>query len=262
MWRPAWIFILCLALGLGPAGAGLAAQAPDAPLEDLQYRVGLGIWGEVARVHLRLTRVGPDRYRAEFAGAAQGAWKLLSRWLPERYETEMVLENGRLKPLVYKEEFQSKGQRISKEYRFDYSRGVMEVWRGVDGREPRKSWQAPLKEPLYDTLTLLYNLRLGALGPLAGGQTLKIAAIPEPEPRQMLIDVGPETGRGRKVMITVKSQAPGAEKSQFFLIFTPQWVPLEVWLRVLAWAKLSGQLINQDGIIKDLPAAFSGGEKK
>jgi len=251
------IIILCLglALVLGPSGTGRAAQSPGAPLEELQYRVSLGVLGEVARVQLRLYRVG-DRYLAEFTGVPQGAGKLVSRWLPERYQTEMILEGGRLKPLVYREEFQSKGQRIVKEYRFDYAQGVMEVWRGVDGREPKKTWQTPLKEAVYDPLTLLYNLRLGAWGPLAGGQALKVAALPDPEPREMRIDLGPETGRGRKIMMTVKSQGSEVENGQFFLFCTPQWVPLEAWFRVLSFAKLSGQLLNPGGIMKDgLPPA-------
>jgi hypothetical protein len=249
--RFVWILLLILALVLGAVGTGRATRPPGEPLEDLQYRVTLGVWGEVARVHLRLTRVAPDRYRAQFSGAAQGVWKLLSRWLPEQYETEMILEGGRLRPLLFKEEFQSKGRRVSKEYRFDYAQGILEVWRGVDRGELRKSWQAPLKEPLYDPLTLLYNLRLGAFGPLAGGQSLKVGAIPDREPREMVVDVGPETGRGRKVMITVKSQNPGAEGSQFFLFCNGKWVPQEAWFRTLSFAKLSGQLLNPEGEMKD-----------
>ena len=143
--------LLLLLVNLGHPGSGLAAPGPGAELENLKYRLSLGVWSEVAQVHLRLTQVGPNRYRAEFSGAAEGMWRLLSRWLPEGYETDMVLEDGRLKPLVFREEFQAKGHHIRKEYRFDYSRKVLEVWRGVDGREPVKSWQVPLREPVYDT---------------------------------------------------------------------------------------------------------------
>lgn len=258
--RIIWTFLLCLALSLGLAGMGRGEQAPGTLLEDLQYRIRLGVWGDVARVHLRLTRLGPDRYRAQFVGAAQGAWKLFSRWLPEKCETEMVLEGGRLKPLVFKEEFQAKGQRVSKEYRFDYSQGVMEVWRGVDGGELRKSWQVPLQEALYDSLTVFYNLRLGAWGALAGGQSLKVAAIPDPEPREMVIEVGPLTARGRKVMMAMKSKGAETDTAHFFLLCSPRWVPVEVSFRVMSFAKLSGQLMNPDGIMQDLHAALSVGK--
>ena len=253
--RIIWVLLLGLAIGFGQSGAGLAAGPERSNLEELQYRLSLGFWQDVARVHLRLTKVGPDRYRAEFAGAAQGAWKLLRRWLPERYQTEMALDAGRLKPLVYREEFQAKGQHITKEYRFNYSQGVLEVWRGVDHRKPVQDWQAPLGEPLYDPLTLIYNLRLGAMGPLTPGQTLRVAMIPNPEPREMILNIGPDTAQGRKVMLTMKSKNAGDEEGPYFIFSNHQWVPLEAWIRVLEFGKLSGQLLNPWAVMKEgLPA--------
>ena len=41
---------------------------------------------------------------------AKGIWKLSSHWLPERYQAEMVHREGRLFPLIYREEFVSKGR--------------------------------------------------------------------------------------------------------------------------------------------------------
>ncbi|MEW6657559.1 MAG: DUF3108 domain-containing protein [Thermodesulfobacteriota bacterium] len=256
MMRAIWIIFLCLALGLGPAGKGGAA--PEAPrlLEDLEYRVSLGVWQDMARVHLRLFQVEAGRYRAEVTGAAQGAWKLLNRWLPERYEAEMVLESGRLKPLVFREVFEVKGRRIFKEYRFDYTRGVLEMWLAKDGREPVKDWQRPLKEQVYDPFTLFYNSRLGAMGPLAPGQILKVATIPNPEPREMVINLGPQTPQGWKVMLSVKTKAGADKYGPYFLLLTPQKVPQTAWMRVLGFAKLSGELLNPGEIRKDgLPGA-------
>jgi hypothetical protein len=251
-----WLLILIFWANLGQPGASAAAAASGGNLEELRYRVSLGVCQDVARVHLRLTQVGPDRYRAEFAGAAQGVWSLLSRWLPERYETEMVLEDGRLKPLVYREKFQAKGHSICKEFRFDYARGILEVWRGVDGQEPVKSWQVPLKEPVYDPLSLFYNLRLGAFGPLMAGQTLKVAVIPTPEPQEMIFRIGPETDQGRKVMLKVVSpQASQVESGPYYIFCTPQQVPQQAWTRVPLFGKLSGQLLNPGEIMQEgLPA--------
>ena len=246
-----WLVVLILLAQPAQAGAGLAATSPGESLENLQYRVGLGIWSEVAQVHLRLIRVGSHRYRAEFRGAAEGAWKLLSRWLPEGYETEMVLEGGRFKPQVFRETFQSKGHRILKEYRFDYSRNLLEVWRGVDYQEPVKRWQVPLQEPVYDLLSLFYNLRLGALGPLAGGQTLRVAMIPTPEPRELVLRIGPGSSEGRKVMAEVTGQKAEDEAGPYFLSCTPQWVPQEAWIRVALFGKLSGQLLNPEAIMPE-----------
>lgn len=253
-----WLLVLILLAHPGQGGTGLAALPPGESLENLQYRVSLGIWPEVAQVHLRLFRLGPNRYRAEFRGAAEGAWKLLNRWLPEGYETEMVMEGGRLKPLVFRETFQSKGHRILKEYRFDYSRSLLEVWRGEDHQEPVKRLQVPLREPVYDLLSLFYNLRLGALGPLAGGQTLRVAMIPAPEPRELVLRIGPESYEGRKVMAEVTGQKSEAEAGPYFLSCTPQWVPREAWTRVALFGKLSGHLLNPEAIMPEGWAASPG----
>lgn len=240
-----WCSVLILLLGLGHPAAARA----DEKLEDLQYRVDLGIWHDVARVHLSFSQVGPDRYRAEFTGAAQGAWKLLSRWLPERYQTDMVLEQGRLKPLVYCEEFQYKGRHIHKEYRFDYSGGVLEVWRGVDHQELRKDSQVPLPEPVYDPLSLFYNLRLGALGVLRPGQTLRVAVVPTSEPREMVLRFGPEIAEGRKVMLEVKDKGSGAAEGPYFILSTPKGVPQQAWTRVFV-GRLSGELLNPGEVME------------
>jgi hypothetical protein len=252
---PTIVFLLCLfLLNLAYPAAGLAKAQASHRLEDLQYRVDLGVLSDVARVHLRLTQVGPDRYRAEFAGAAQGLWKLLSRWLPESYATEMVLEGGRLKPLVYIEEFENRGHHIRKEYRFDYSRNVLQVWRGKDGQPPVKSRETTLEEPVFDPLSLFYNLRLGAMGPLAPGTTLRVAIIPNPKPREMVFRIGPETTGGSEVMLMVTGRGGKEKGGPYFVFSSPQRVPQRAWVRVLM-GKLSGELLNPEGAMKiGLPA--------
>ena len=112
------LVMIWLLSSLGPAASPVAA-APELR-EDLTYQISLGPWDRVALVHLMLKEVQPGRYLAEFSGAAQGMWQLLNRWLPERYQTEMVYRNGRLLPLVFREEFLYKGRHYLKEYYFDY----------------------------------------------------------------------------------------------------------------------------------------------
>ncbi len=251
-----WLLLVILMLSMVHPGLPTAAAAEGGSLEELRYRLDLGVWTDVAQVRLRLSQVGPGHFRAEFGGAAQGAWSLLSRWMPERYETEMSLESGELRPLVYRERFRSKGHDVQKEYRFDSARGILEVWRGVDGREPVKSWQVPLTGPVYDSLSLFYNLRLGVFGSLPPGSTLKVAALPTPEPREMIFRIGPDTPEGRKVMLEVVSPQAGEDQADSYFIFcTPQLVPQQAWVRVLAFGKLSGQLLNPEAVRQEgLPA--------
>ncbi|MFZ0052141.1 MAG: DUF3108 domain-containing protein [Desulfobaccales bacterium] len=255
-----FLILLFLANLFGPA-VGLAEPGAGNYLEELHYRLNLGFLHDVARVHLRLTEVGPGRYRAEFAGGAQGAWGLLSRWLPERYETEMALEEGKLKPLVYREEFQAGGHHVCKEYRFDYSGRLLTIWRSQDHRELLKKSQVPLQQPVYDPLTLFYNLRRGTFGPLTAGKTLKVPLVPAPEPRELVLRIGPETPQGQKIMVEVTGSGSDAEASTYHLVCSHQGLPRQVWTRVLACCKLSGQLLSRESapgngcqLIPDYPA--------
>ena len=193
--------LVVLLLQLAPGPLPLAAAPAPAIREDLQYQISLGPWADVGRVHLVLKELEPGRYRAEVSGAAQGAWRLTSRWLPERYRAEMVYRDGRLVPLLYREEFISGGKRVMKEYRFDHEHGRLSLWRQTEGSETVKTWEVPMKSPVYDPLTLFYNIRLGVIGPLRGGTTLRVMVLPTPEPREMVFTIGAVNNKGREVML-------------------------------------------------------------
>jgi hypothetical protein len=244
------LLLAVLLFQLAPGPFKVAAAAAPVILENLEYQVSLGPWSDVARVHLVLKELEPGRYLAEFSGAAQGMWQLLSRWLPERYQTELVLREGRLLPLVYREEFVSKGQRVLKEYRFDYDHSQLTLWRQADGGEKVKKWEVPLKGPVYDLLTLFYHVRLGAFGPLPGGSILRVMILPNPKPQELVFCIGAETDQGLKVM--VKSCLPGAvDKDQFFIFLSPERVPTLAWTRVTLFGKLAGRLMNPGEIKKE-----------
>jgi len=246
------LVILLLQLAPGPLWVA-AAPAPEVQ-ENLEYQISLGPWSDVARVHLVFKELEPGHYLAEFSGAAQGMWHLLSRWLPERYQTEMVLREGRLLPLVYREEFISNGRHILKEYRFDHERGHLSLWRRVEGGEKVKKWQTPLKGPVYDLLTLFYNVRLGVFGPLAGGATLRVMGLPTPGPQEMAFVIGPVTADGRKIMMD--HRLPNSNTvDQYFIYLNPEQVPTLGWTRVTLFGKLAGRLLNPGAIRPEvLPA--------
>jgi hypothetical protein len=237
------LLLIFLLLQLALAPAPVAAGAAPAIRENLQYQVSLGPWDNVARVNLIFTEVAPGRYLAEFSGAAQGLWRLLSRWLPERYQTEMVYRDGRLQPLVYREEFINKGQHVVKEYRFDYTRRRLTLWRQADDRPRVKKWEVPLKGPVYDLLTLFYNVRLGAFGPLPGGASLRVAVLPTPAPQEMVFRIGLATEKGRQVMLDYHSPE-SSTADQYFIFLNPAHVPTRAWTRVIFFGKLMGRLLN------------------
>ena len=92
--------------------------------------------------------------------------------------------------MVYREEFQEKGQQVLKEYRFDYDHSRLTLWRQVDGGEKIKEWEVPLTGPVYDLLSLFYNVRLDALGPAPGGATLRVMVLPDPKPKELVFHIG------------------------------------------------------------------------
>jgi hypothetical protein len=239
------ILLGAVLLLLGQPGRNWAA-----PLrENLPYRISLGTWTEIAQVNLTLKEVEPGRYLAEFSGGAKGVWSLLNRWLPERYQTEMVFRDGRFQPLVYREEIRLGGRHVVKEYRFDYEKGRLAYWRQRGGQKIAQIWQVPLKEPVYDPLSLFYNIRTGAFGPLAAGETLRVQTIPRPEPQEMVIQLGPETDQGRKVMVTVREKS-GEAQGPYFIYAGSDWVPQTAWFRVLQFSQLTFQRLDSAEIWK------------
>jgi hypothetical protein len=177
-------------------------------------------------------------------------WQLTSRWLPERYQAEMVYRDGRLVPLLYREEFLNQGQKVTKEYRFDHEHGRLTLWRQVQGSDKVKKWEVPLKSPVYDPLTLFYNVRLGVFGPLLGGASLRVMALPTPEPREMVFMIGAISDLGRKVMMECRRSESKAV-NQYYLSLSPEQVPTQAWTRVPLFGKLAGRLVNPGEIRKE-----------
>ena len=152
-------------------------------LEELHYRLEVLSLQDAVRVKLTLNRLGPGRFTAEIIGEPRGLIKLLSGGQRERLQTEMVWRNHRLLPLIYREESWRGKKRRLKEYRFDYSRGRLELWEWHEGKGLSKKWHTDLANQVYDPLSAFYNCRLGILGPTREGETSTIQGIPYPRPK-------------------------------------------------------------------------------
>ena len=74
-----------------------------------------------------MNRLGPGHFTA-ITRRPRGLIKLLSGEQRKPLQTEMVWRNHRLLPLIYREESLRGTNRRFKEYRFDYSRGRLELW--------------------------------------------------------------------------------------------------------------------------------------
>jgi hypothetical protein len=238
---------------------GQATAGADNLLEDLHYRVNVLLWQDAIRARLTLKSLGPGKYQAEVSGAPRGMLKSITGERRDSYRTEMVWRDGRLLPLVYREESRRKGKRHLKEYRFDYARGKLEMWQWKEGKGMVLKWHTALSEPIYDPLSAFYNCRLGFLGPIRDGQVFKLRGIPYPKPEEIEVRIGEETGQGLKTMISFFDQA-SKKPSLVYAFLDGQRVPRQAWTRVLGVGTISGELLpGGKGLKARLPGLAAGG---
>jgi hypothetical protein len=236
--------VAALVLQTWPVAPAPAAVAQGQLLEDLNYRVEYLLWREVARARLTLTSLGPGRYRVELSGEPLGLMKTLAGPRRDSYQTEMIWRQGKFAPLVYREECRKKNKRYLKEYRFDYEKGQLELWQLKEDRGVMvRKWHTPLKGPIQDPLSAFYNYRLGLLGPIKEGETLRLEGIPYPKPEEIEVRIGPETAWGRKVMISLNNQAFANERGTVFAYLDGSRVPRKAWTNVLNMGTISGELL-------------------
>lgn len=238
--------LLLLAALSGPAWLLAAPAAPDQGkvLEKLQYGVDIWVLTDAARAEVTFTSLGGGRYRGEVAAAAQGLAKALSGQRRDHYATDMVYRQGRLVPLVYREESRRWGKYSLKEYRFDYDKGRLELWQHQEGKGLRLKWHTALtKNSIYDPLSAFYNLRLGAMPRPGEGETLQLQGIPYPRPEEIVIRMGPETPEGRKVMVRLNNRVFNDEGVLVFVFFDDQWTPSRGWTRILSFGKVAGKIL-------------------
>jgi hypothetical protein len=247
LWAPIW-----------PAGQAAALTKPkEEVLEDLKFRVEYLLWKDVAQAQLTLKSLGPGHYQAEIAGEPLGLLKVITGQRRDSYRTEMINRNGKLAPLVYREETRKRGKHYLKEYRFDYAQGVLELWQLKEGKGMVRKWQTALNGPVYDPLTAFYNCRLGLMGPIREGEVFRVNGIPYPKPEEIEVRVGPQTHEGRKIMIAINNRAFESDRGVVFAYLDKARVPLEAWTSARV-GKISGRLAggkSLHGSLPGLPAA-------
>lgn len=239
-----------LALQMGLLFPAAAAAPPEQLLEDLQYQVNAWVWGGAARAGIVLKSLGGGRYQADLSVEALGLLKIISGQRRDRFQTEMVYRDGRMVPLIYREESRRRGRLGLKEYRFDYDQSRLELWEYHEGKGMRRKWHTALKkEPIYDPLSAFYNFRLGAMGQPKEGETLKAAGIPYPQPEEITVRIGPQGQEGRKVMVSIINRAFDNERGVIFVYFDGKWAPTQAWTRVLRVGKVEGIILPESKLL-------------
>ncbi|MCX5893696.1 MAG: DUF3108 domain-containing protein [Deltaproteobacteria bacterium] len=233
--------VTVLAVQVWSWGQAPAAAPTGELLEDLKFRVEYLLWKDVAQAQLTLKSLGDGRYQAEISGEPLGLLKVITGKRRDSYQTEMMVRDGKLMPLIYQEESRKKGKRHLKEYRFNYDQGVLELWQLKEGKGIMvRKWQTALKGPIYDPLTAFYNCRLGLLGPIREGETFKVAGIPYPKPEEIEVRIGPESAEGRKIMIAINNNAFDRDRGVIFAYLDEALVPKQAWTNARV-GKISGE---------------------
>lgn len=256
-----------LAVQAWPWTPAPASVPKEQMLEDLHFRVEYLLWKDVARAQLTLKSLGDGRYRAEISGEPLGMLKMLTgKDRRDSYQTEMIWRQGKLVPLIYREESRKKGKRSLKEYRFDYDKSRLELWQLKEGTNAMvRKWETAIKAPITDPLSAFYNCRLGLLGPIEEGQTFKVSGIPYPEPEEIEVRIGAETKEGRKIMIAINNKAFNNDRGVIFAYLDGNRVPKQAWTSARV-GTISGELLPGGRALNDrlleLPGRPAAGNTK
>lgn len=246
-----WGLVLLMALALTfPEPAPAITPAPTAApqvgkvLEELRYRVDVWIWQEAINAKIIFREVAPGRYRAELSGQTQGLLSLLTGNWEGALLTEMEYSQGKLKPLVYREISKKRGKNRMMEYRFDYDKNKVELWKSDKDNTLKKKWETTLKGPMYDPLTFFYNRRLTgkSLGE-KGGETVKFQGIPYPKQDDIVMRVGSKTPQGRRIMLELGNRIFKGERSLVYAFLDSEGIPTKAWTRVLRFGKVDIELL-------------------
>lgn len=225
--------------------ATCAAAAGPPELESLTYEVAAPLFKNAGQAVISLRQVDKDIYEGEIKGETSGAVAFFSGRRRDCHRTTMRYEQGKLLPLLYVEESWVKGRHLYKEYRFDYARQRLELWRRGDDGVLVLKWETALTEPIYDPISAFYNFRIGGLGEVKGGDTISVTGIPYPHPETIIIHLGLQEPGNRQAAVTIRSRPFDNEIGLVHIRFDDDLVPLSAWTRVLAFGKLSGRLVNR-----------------
>jgi hypothetical protein len=242
VWGIVLLVLLAFTLPMpAPAATPAPASAPSVGkvLEELRYRVDIWIWREAIKAKVIFQEVAPGRYRAELSGDSQGFLSLITGNWQGILSSEMEYSQGKLKPLIYREVSKRRGKNRVMEYRFDYAKNKVELWKSGRNNTMTKKWEGTLKGPMYDPLTFFYNRRLTGK-PLGdkGGENLKLQGIPYPKPDPIVLRVGGKTPQGRKIMLEMGNRVFKGERSQVYAYLDSEGVPTKAWTHVLKFGKV------------------------
>jgi hypothetical protein len=241
---PHYFLRLILAILLLTASTAPAPAALPKP-EILHYVADMALFKDAASATITLREMGKNKFEGVMEGQTNGLVGAFTAHRKDRYTTKMQLVDGKLQPLLYTEEAKMGRKHIYKEYRFDYDRQRLEMWRrNKDGIMDLK-WSTELTQPIYDPISAFYNFRLGALGEVKSGNTFSVTGIPYPHPETIQIQVGSQEPDNRQATVTIRQRPFEDEIGEVKVRFDDNLVPLSAWTKVPLFGKITGRLVNK-----------------
>jgi len=232
--------VLVLAATVLPAWA--AAPQP----EILHYTADMSLCKDVGSATVSLREVGKDKFEGVIESQTNGIVAAFTAHRRDRYATTMQMVQGKLQPLLYIEESRVGKKHLYKEYRFDYGRRKLELWRRSKDGVMVLKWETELTQPIYDPISALYNFRIGALGEVKAGNTLSVAGIPYPHPETMTIQLGSQEPNNRQATVILRSRPGEDQIGQIYARFDDKLVPLDAWTHVALFGRISGRLVSRN----------------
>lgn len=241
-----------------PLGAETGIPAPGAAkvLEELNYSANILVFPEAVRAKVTLEEVGPGRYRAEIKGRTEGLFAFLTGNWRGSLSTEMEYRDGLFRPLVYREFSERGGKTRLKEYRFDYDRQKVELFKEESGKPRVKHWETSLNGPMFDPLSFYYNRRL-ADNPVErlAGQKLTFQGIPYPKPDEITVRIGERAPEGRKIMVEMGDRLFEGERTTVYAYLDNEGVPVKAYSFVRMFGKVNihlgpgGRRLNKKALL-------------
>lgn len=149
--------------------------------EDFTYQLRFLFFKQVARAKLRLQPLSGNRYRAELLAETKGLLGFLTGRQKNHYVSEMdyVPSQKRLVTRRFTKTVTAAGEKVSSVTEIDYKNKEYR-WVATENGEIKDKGTKPVPDGVIfeDLLSVLFNLRQGALGPLKRGRRIQVSSLP------------------------------------------------------------------------------------
>ena len=173
--------ILAAAVAAPPVILRAAAAPAMPPSEAWSYNIRFLFFTQAAQGHLKITRLGGNRYRAELLAETKGLVGILMYGRKNHYISEMTFDpvKRRFVSRLYTKRVHKQGGVERTTAVIDSKSGVVRwkyFWNDKlvgEGNDPM-----PGGKRVEDLLSAFFNLLLGSLGPLEHGRKMTVFTLP------------------------------------------------------------------------------------